>query len=126
MKIRHIAIKVDDLEAAGDFYENYLGFRDVRKGRNRDHFSRHMTDGNIDIALVKYDSEDSSNEVKAAGTGPCIHHIGFEVDDLEARIEEIKSRGYEIISNPGVVPVKFRAPGGTIAEFAPPSHFKLD
>lgn len=126
MKIRHIAIKVDDLEAAGDFYENYLGFRDVRQGRNRDHYSRHMTDGNIDIALVKYDSEASSKEVKAAGTGPCIHHIGFEVDDLEARIEEIKEKGYEIISDPGVVPVKFRAPGGTITEFAPQSHFKLD
>ena len=126
MKIRHIAIKVDDIEAAGDFYENTLGFRDVRKGRNRDHFSRHMTDGNIDIALVKYDSEDSSNEVKAAGAGPCIHHIGFEVDDLEARIEEIKDKGYEIISDPGVVPVKFRAPGGTITEFAPRAHFKLD
>ncbi|MCH9050232.1 MAG: VOC family protein [Proteobacteria bacterium] len=126
MKIRHIAIKVDDIEAAGDFYENTLGFRDVRKGRNRDHFSRHMTDGNIDIALVKYDSEDSSNEVKAAGAGPCIHHIGFEVDDLEARIEEIKEKGYEIISDPGVVPVKFRAPGGTITEFAPRAHFKLD
>ena len=126
MKIRHIAIKVDDLEAAGDFYENYLGFRDVRKGRNRDHFSRHMTDGNIDIALVKYDSEDSSNEAKAAGEGPCIHHIGFEVDDFEARIEEIKGKGYEIISNPGVVPVKFRAPGGAITKFAPRSHFKLD
>ena len=38
MKLRHIAIKVDDLEAAGDFYENFLGFRDVRQGRNRDHF----------------------------------------------------------------------------------------
>ena len=85
-----------------------------------------MTDGNIDIALVKYDSEDSSNEAKAAGEGPCIHHIGFEVDDFEARIEEIKGKGYEIISNPGVVPVKFRAPGGTIAEFAPRAHCKLD
>ena len=126
MKLRHIAIKVDDLEAAGDFYENYLGFRDVRKERNRDHYSRHMTDGNVDIALVSYDSEDSSDEVKAGGTGPCIHHIGFEVDDIEARIEYLKDKGYEIISNPGVIPVKFRAPGGTIAEFAPTSHFKLD
>ena len=126
MNIRHTAIKGDHLDAAGDFYDNYLGFRVVRQGRNRDPFSRHMTDGNIDIALVKYDSEDSSNEAKAAGTGPCIHHIGFEVDDLEARIEEIKEKGYEIIADPGVVPVKFRAPGGTITEFAPRAHFKLD
>ncbi len=53
MKLAHIAIKVDDLEAAGEFYENFLGFRDVRQGVNRDHYSRHMTDGNIDVALVR-------------------------------------------------------------------------
>ena len=38
MKISHIAIKVDDLETAGDFYQTFLGFRDVRQGRERDHF----------------------------------------------------------------------------------------
>ncbi len=126
MKLAHIAIKVDDLEAAGEFYENFLGFRDVRQGVNRDHYSRHMTDGNIDVALVKYESDDSSDEVKAGGPGPCIHHIGFAVEDLDATIKEIKDKGLEIISAPGVVPVKFRAPGGTIAELAPVHHFDID
>ena len=126
MKLSHIAIKVDDLEAAGEFYEKHLGFRDVRQGRVRDHFSRHLTDGNIDIALIKYDSDESSNEAMAAGAGPCIHHLGFAVDDLETQVKEIKDKGYEIISDPGVVPVKFRAPGGAIAEFAPASHFDID
>ena len=126
MKLAHIAIKVDDLEAAGEFYENLLGFTDVRQGVNRDHYSRHMTDGNLDIALVKYESEDSSDEVKAGGLGPCIHHIGFEVEDLDASVKEIKEKGFEIISAPGVVPVKFRAPGGTIAEFAHVHHYDID
>lgn len=126
MKISHIAIKVDDLEAAGDFYQTFLGFRDVRQGRVRDHFSRHLTDGNIDIALIKYDSDTSSKEAMAAGAGPCIHHIGFAVDDMETMLKEIEDKGYEIISEPGAVPVKFRAPGGTIAEFAPAGHFDID
>ena len=85
MKVAHIAIKVDDLAAAGEFYETVLGFTDVRQGRVRDHYSRHMTDGSIDVALIKYDSDDSSPEAKAAGSGPCIHHIGFAVDDLDDR-----------------------------------------
>jgi len=126
MKVSHIAIKVDDLEAAGEFYQNVLGFTDVRQGRVRDHYSRHMTDGHIDVTLIKYDGEDSSNEARAAGEGPCIHHLGFAVDDLDARMRELEARGMEIISDPGVVPVKFRVPGGTIAEFAPASHYKLD
>ena len=32
MKIRHIAIKVDDIEAAGDFYENTLASGMSAKG----------------------------------------------------------------------------------------------
>ncbi len=125
MKVAHIAIKVDDLDAAVEFYRKVLGFTDVRQGQVRDHYSRHMTDGNIDVALIKYDGDASSNEAKAAGSGPCIHHIGFAVDDLDARVRELEARGMEIISEPGVVPVKFRVPGGTIAEFAPSAHYKV-
>ena len=125
MKIAHLAIKVDDLQAAGEFYEKVFGFRDVRQGQNRDHFSRHMTDGNIDIALIKYDSTSKSREATAIGNKAGIHHFGFEVDDMEAFMSEIKKRGLEIVSDPGVVPVKFKVPGGGIAEFAPRSHFKI-
>ena len=126
MRIAHIAIKVDDLESAGEFYETVLGFRDVRQGKTRDHFSRHMTDGNIDIALIKYDSEETSEEARAAGRGPCIHHVGFEVDDVKANADNLRRRGCEVISGPGVVPIKFRIPGGTIAEFAPRGHFRIE
>ncbi len=125
MKIAHLAIRVDDLKAAGEFYENVLGFSDVRQGHTRDHYSRHLTDGNIDIALIQYDKGASSKEAKAAGEGPCIHHFGMEVDDLEEWLAKIKALGCEIISNPGVVPVKFRAPGGVVAEVAPKGHFDL-
>ena len=65
-------------------------------------------------------------EALAAGEKPCIHHIGFEVDDLEEGIGELKERGYEIITEPGVIPVKFRAPGGTLAEIAPTGRFLQD
>ena len=126
MKIAHLAIKVDDLEAAGEFYEKVFGFKDVRQGKNRDHYSRHMTDGNIDIALVKYDDEASSKEGSASGKGPGIHHFGFEVDSMEDFMAEVEKRGLEIVSAPGVIPVKFRVPGGGIAEFAPRSHFNID
>ena len=36
MRLAHISIKVDDLEAAGEFYEKVLGFRDVRGGDSRE------------------------------------------------------------------------------------------
>jgi ketosteroid isomerase-like protein len=57
-RIVHIAIKVDDLEKATKFYEDVFGFRQTGTGYARGHVSRHLTDGNIDLALMVYDSED--------------------------------------------------------------------
>ena len=57
-RIVHIAIKVDDLEKATKFYEEVFGFRQTSTGYARGHVSRHLTDGNIDLALMVYDSED--------------------------------------------------------------------
>lgn len=122
-RIVHIAVKVDDLERTSEFYEKVFGFKPIETSKVRDHTSRHLTDGAIDLALIKYDSEESA-EAKAAGQGPCIHHFGIEVDDLEKYVAEIRKLGCEIISDPGVIPVKFRAPGGTVAEIAPKGRFE--
>jgi lactoylglutathione lyase len=122
-RIVHIAIKVDDLEKATEFYEKGFGFVEVETGQVRDHTSRHLTDGSIDLALIKYDSEESA-EARASGLGPCIHHFGIEVDDLKESAAELKKFGCEIISDPGVIPIKFRAPGGTVAEIVPKARYK--
>ena len=122
-RIVHIALKVDDLEKSSEFYEKVFGFVHTDTGKVRDHTSRHLTDGTIDLALIRYDSEESA-EAKAAGSGPCIHHFAIEVDDLEKYLAEIRRLGCEIISDPGVVPVKFRAPGGTVAEIVPQERYQ--
>ncbi len=127
MRIAHIAVRVDDMKEARDFYEGILGFDEVRTDyNNRDHTSCHLTDGHIDLSILQYDKGSKSKEALAAGEKPCIHHIGFEVDDLEKGIEDLKTRGYEIITDPGVVPVKFRAPGGIVMEIAPTGQFLQD
>jgi hypothetical protein len=43
---------------------------------------------------------------------------------LDNYVAEIGKFGCEIISDPGVVPVKFRAPGGTVAEIVPAARYK--
>jgi lactoylglutathione lyase len=83
-----------------------------------------MTDGGIDFTLMKYDEGTTSAESKAAGDGPCIHHFAIEVEDVKQATEEIKSFGSEVVSDPGVIPVKFRAPGGTIAELVPVGRYQ--
>ena len=98
-RIAHVAIKVMDLEKATRFYENVFGFRQVSTSRNHQHISRHMTDGETDLALMIYDGEDAA-EAQLAGPGPCIHHWGLEVDDRAVFAEAIESHGGKVLSKP--------------------------
>lgn len=123
-RIVHLALKVEDLEKTTEFYQKVFGFSEVETKKTRDHVSRHLTDGDMDFTLIKYDAGTQSAESKASGEGPCIHHFAIEVEDIEKYTEEIKSYGCTIISDPGVIPVKFRAPGGTTAEIVPVGRYK--
>jgi lactoylglutathione lyase len=124
-RIVHLALKVEDLEQATEFYRKVFGFREVETRKTRDHLSRHLTDGRLDFTLIRYDQGADSKEAKAAGEGPCIHHFAIEVDDLERYAAELERYGCELISEPGVIPIKFRAPGGTIAELVPAGRYKF-
>lgn len=120
--IKHIAMRVINIEKSSQFYEKVFGYKHVntvrRKGKRGDHISCHMTDGYMDLTLIHYEDPDS-DEADFAGPAPCIHHIGMEVEDLEAYIESIKANGGEILTEPGHLPVKFRSPGGPVAEVVP-------
>jgi len=123
-RIVHLALKVEDLDKTTAFYQNVFGFWEVETRKTRDHLSRHLTDGTLDFTLIKYDAGTESAESKASGEGPCIHHFAIEVDDVGKRAAELEKYGCEIISDPGVIPVKFRAPGGTVAEIVPVGRYK--
>jgi lactoylglutathione lyase len=124
-RIVHLALKVEDLEKTTEFYQKVFGFKEVETRKTRDHLSRHLTDGGgIDFTLIQYDEGTQSAESKASGEGPCIHHFAIEVDDVAKYAEELKHYGCQIISDPGVIPVKFRAPGGTVAELVPAGRYE--
>jgi predicted enzyme related to lactoylglutathione lyase len=127
--IKHIAFKVEDVEKERAFYENVFGYKHVntvrRKGKNGDHISHHLTDGYMDLTLIHYESA-NSDEADFAGPAPCIHHIGMEVEDLDAFIAQIKENGGEILTAPGHLPVKFRSPSGPVAEVVPMQRWEKE
>jgi lactoylglutathione lyase len=117
-RIVHIALKCDtmeNLEASTKFYEDVFGICQTKTGHARGHVSRHLTDGNIDLALMVYDSEDEK-EACLAGTGPRIHHIGIEVEDRTTMIQKIEANGGTIWSDRAEGALKYRAPDGTLGE----------
>ena len=83
-RIVHLALKVEDLERTTEFYQKVFGFKEMNTEKVRDHTSRHLSDGVLDVALIKYDAGTESAESKASGEGPCIHHFA-----VERRIERI-------------------------------------
>jgi lactoylglutathione lyase len=123
-RIVHLALKVEDLERTTQFYTEVFGFAEMNTDKVRDHTSRHLSDGTIDLALIQYDAGTASAESRAAGEGPCIHHFAVEVPDMRTAEKRIRALGCEIISDPGVIPVKFRAPGGTVCELVPEGRYK--
>jgi lactoylglutathione lyase len=121
-RIMHVAMKVNDLEVATRFYGNVFDFRQLQTEKHHGHMSRHMTDGDTDLALMIYDSE-YAPEALLAGPGPGIHHWGLKVPDRAATAETIADHGGVIVSQPGAKALKFRAPDGNVAEIVGPGGF---
>jgi lactoylglutathione lyase len=121
-RIRHIAFKVLDAGRESAFYQSVFGYRVSRtvrhEGKGGGHVSHHLSDGTTDLTLLQYDGA-GAEQADFAGPAPCIHHIGIEVDDLDAFVAAVRAAGGEILSAPGRIPVKFCSPGGPVCEVAP-------
>ena len=122
-RIAHIAVKVDDIEQSAQFYEKALGFVPTGKSRSDNRARGSFSDGEINLTLLRYDNEDSAM-AQVSGRGPCIHHFAIEVEDVAKYVEQIRAFGCEILSDPNKAPVKFRAPGGTVAEIVPVGRYR--
>ncbi len=117
-RIVHIALKCADkasYEKSAKFYAGVFGIYETKTTHERGHYSRHMTDGNIDLALMLYDSEEEK-EAKLAGPGARIHHIGLEVEDRASMIAKIEANGGRIFSDRAEGALKYHAPDGTLGE----------
>ena len=119
-RLTHIAIKVEDVQKISMFFERVFGFVVFAEYWERDHLAKHLTDGTLDLAIVRFDKNTDAS--RASGSGRCIHHFGIDVPEREMRVytKRLLDQGCEFISDPGAVTVKFRLPGGgALAEIAP-------
>ncbi len=98
-KINHIAIAVNNLEEAAKFYQNVLGLNltgleVVAAQKTRVGFFK-IGESNIELVQP---AEPDSPLVKFLETkGSGIHHICFEVDDVEAEVKAYLGKGATLI-----------------------------
>jgi len=100
-KINHIAIAVNDIEEAAKFYQSILGLslsgvEVVAAQKARVGF---LKIGESNIELVQPAGPDSPLIKFLETKGPGIHHICFEVDDVEAEVKAYLEKGAALIDH---------------------------
>ena len=94
-KINHIAIVVNNIEEAAKFYQDILGLglSDVEVVAAQKTRAGFFRIGESNIELVQPTGPDSPLVKFLETKGSGIHHICFEVDDIEAEVKAFIEKG---------------------------------
>lgn len=98
-KINHIGIAVSSLEASIPFYRDSLvmPFKGVEEVAEQKVKVAMLQVGESKIELLEPTSPDSPIAKFLEKNGPGIHHIAYEVADIEAAIAQLKDSGARMI-----------------------------
>ncbi len=101
IKVNHIAIAIPEIEGALNFWQGALGLKldhieDVPSQKAQVGF---LPVGESEIELVKPTESDTGVARFLEKKGAGLHHICFEVDDLEEMILQLKEKGVQMIDD---------------------------
>jgi len=100
IKINHVAVAVEDIEAALPFWRDALGFKldHVEEVPSQKAKVAFLPVGESEIELVQPTSPDSGTAKFLAERGPGIHHLCFEVRNIESVLSNLKAAGVRLIN----------------------------
>ena len=99
-KVNHIAVVVNDLEEAMHFWVDALGL----ELSHREHVASEAVDvaflpvGDSKIELLQPVDNESGVARYLEKRGSGMHHICFEVDDIESALQKLKSANVQLIN----------------------------
>lgn len=100
--ISHLGLAVNDLEKAREFYRSVLGLESsdpIIGGGGTINVSMVNT-GNAIIELLEPRAEEGIIAKFLQKRGEGFHHICYEVEDIHAAVENVKSKGLEVLGKP--------------------------
>jgi methylmalonyl-CoA/ethylmalonyl-CoA epimerase len=99
-KINHIAIAVADIEGALYFWQDGLGLAvdHVEDVPSQKAVVAFLTVGESEVELVKPTDEDTGVAKFLAERGGGMHHLCFEVDNIEEMLTHLKNKGVRLIN----------------------------
>jgi methylmalonyl-CoA/ethylmalonyl-CoA epimerase len=99
MKIDHIGIATNGIEEAAAAYRDALGIQvmETEEVSGQKVRAAMLPIGESRIELLEATSADSPISKFLAKRGPGIHHIALRVEDIRARLADLKSKGARLI-----------------------------
>jgi methylmalonyl-CoA/ethylmalonyl-CoA epimerase len=100
-KINHVAIVVEHIEDALPFWRDGLGleikqYQDVPEQESRVAF---LPLGESEIELVEPTSDNSGISRYLKKRGPGMHHVCFEVEDIQDSLQQLMNKGFRLIND---------------------------
>jgi methylmalonyl-CoA epimerase len=98
-EIDHVAIAVNDLEAAIAYYEETYGVtvdhREVVESDGVEEALLKVADSYVQLLTPTRDDSPVAKYLEKKGEG--LHHIGYRVADCGAALERVKAQGHRVI-----------------------------
>ena len=91
-KIKHIALSTQDVDATAKFYIDVFGMKEIAKVDSPGASGYYLSDGDLNLAILKFKS-DAVAGVERGKAWSGIHHIGFEVENLEDITAKLAAAG---------------------------------
>jgi len=100
IRIDHIGIAVKDIDKSRDLFEALLGKPEMKSEmvESENVLTSFFRSERSKIELLHSDDPDNVINRFIDKRGEGIHHIAFEVKDIEASIKELKAKGFRFIS----------------------------
>ena len=93
-KIKHIAISTQDVDTTAKFYMDVFGMKEIAKLDGPGAKGYYLSDGDLNLAILNFKSDAVAGVERGKGWSG-IHHIGFQVESLEAIAERLAAAGSE-------------------------------
>ncbi len=90
-KIKHIAIATQDAAKTAAFYKEVFGLREIAQLESANANGFFLSDGNVNMAILDFQNDAVAGERGKDYSG--IHHIGFEVENLEEVEKKLAEAG---------------------------------
>ncbi len=95
--IAHIGIAVENLEKARDLYKNVFGLESSEPEHFGELIFSFVPVGKTHVELLESTTPDGVIKKFIEKRGEGVQHLAFEVEDIEAELSSLKSKGVQLI-----------------------------